>query len=312
MQPLVYVLIVNYNGRHWLQDCLQSLYAAKYDNFAVLLIDNNSADGSVEFVKSNFSQTKIIVNESNLGFCEGNNIGIIEAFQAQAQYVVLLNNDTKVTENWLTELVTVGENNSEIGVLGAVQTTYSGTEFNSWTNTVAKEHLAELSKPETARQWIPMRWVEGSCFAIKRHIIEEIGMLDPIYFMYYEEIDYCRRVSAHGYQIALVPRCRIHHFRGGTSKADQKAKRIRATRYDRSHLIYHATELRRSFATNFCYYLLVFGHECFLRIKRGRFDRIWDLISLQPKILKSFDSIRRKWKSDRTRLKTRQKFQPLN
>lgn len=312
MSALVYVLIVNYNGKQWLQDCFNSLYAAKYDNFVVLLIDNNSADESVEFVRSNFSQTKIIVNESNLGFCEANNIGILEALKAGAQYIVLLNNDTKVTENWLTEMVTVGEKNSEIGVLGAVQLTYTGTEFNSWTTTVAKEHLAELSEPDTARQWIPMRWVEGSCFAIKRHIIEEIGLLDPIYFMYYDEIDYCRRVSAHGYQIALVPRCRIHHFRGGTSGADQKAKRIRALRYDRSHLIYHATELRRSFVTNLCFYFLVFGHECFERMLHGRYQRFWDLICLQPKILKSYSSILSKWKTDRTLLKRQQKQNKLS
>src|SRR5262245_39842324 len=138
MSPLVYILIVNYNGRRWLEDCFKALLATEYGNFKVLFIDNDSADDSVEFVKTNFPEIEVIANPSNAGFYTANNIGISRALEARADYVVLLNGDTKVTKDWLTELITVGEQNPDIGVLGPVQMAYSDTGFNYWTTTIAK------------------------------------------------------------------------------------------------------------------------------------------------------------------------------
>ena len=310
ISPLVYVIVVNFNGMRWLERCLETLYATNYDNFRVIVVDNNSSDGSVAFIESAFPKTELAVNDQNLGFCEGNNVGIEIALKANADYIVLLNSDTESTKDWLTELVAVGEQHPSIGVLGSVQMEYAGSGFNSWTVTVAQEHLAELSNPDTARSWIPMRWVEGSCFAVKRGVIEEVGLLDPIYFMYYEEIDYCRRVTAHGYDVALVPRSRIHHFRGGTSKVDKPAKRARDRRFDRSHLIFHATDLQRVFALNLCRYFLTVGYKCFESIKVRRYYRVWDVLRLQPELLKSLGAIRRKWKRDRQRLRGRANLKP--
>ena len=301
--PLVYVVIVNFNGMRWLAECLSSLFATRYDNFEVVLVDNHSADDSVAFVRAHFPQAHVIVNADNLGFCEGNNVGIQAALSSGAQYVVLLNNDTKLTENWLTELIQVGEQMPTVAVLGAVQLSYNGTKFNSWTTTAARAHLTELGSPETARAWIPMRWVEGSCFAIKRHVLEEVGWLDPIYFMYYEEIDYCRRVQAHGYQVALVPRSRIHHFRGGTAKLDEAARRQRERLYDRSHLIYHATDLRHSLAFNFGRYWLTVVYKFLEQIRRRRLYRLRDIVSLQPEIFSSTKRLLQKWQIDRRRLR---------
>jgi len=305
--PLIYIIIINYNGFKWLDKCLRSLFETKYDNFEVILVDNDSHDESAAFVRENFPRVRVIVNADNLGFCEGNNVGIREAIENGAEYVVLLNNDTIVTENWLTEIVAVGESEPQVGVLGCVQLNYEGTGFNTFTTEEASEHLAELENPETARSWIPMRWVEGSCFAIKRHVIEEVGMLDPIYFMYYEEIDYCRRVAAHGYAIGLVPRSHIHHYRGGTSRIDSKAKRTRELMLHRNRLIYHMTDPCRVVIMNLGVYFLALGRECFGRLLRGRFTGAWELISMQPSIWRSSEEIFHKWKNDRSRFKTRRR-----
>lgn len=304
MSPLVDVIIVNFNGKRWLDRCLRTLLHTRYDNFKILLVDNGSSDGSVEFARSAFPDVEILQNESNLGFSKGNNVGIDAALQDDADYVVLLNNDTHVDEDWLTELVKVGEANKDLGVLGSVQLTYDGNEFNSWTRTVARDHLVELSDLSAARDWIPTRWVEGSCFAIKRKVIEEIGQLDPIYFMYYEEIDYCRRATAHGYKVALVPRSVIHHFRGGTSTLTPESKRTRQQLFDRSYFIYHTSDLRRVFALNVCCLFLAFGARSIEQIRSGHLRRIWDLVAVQREIFRSYGDIRRKWKTDRIRLRS--------
>lgn len=302
MSPLVYVIVVTFNGRRWLDACLESLSRTNYDNFKVVVVDNNSSDDSVDFIRTTFPDVELIVSDDNYGFCEGNNTGIASALEANADYVVLLNNDTHVEEDWLAEITAVGEKNANVGILGAVQLIYDGNDFNSWTTSVAKNHLAELNNLNTARPWIPMRWVEGSCFAIKRKVIEEVGLLDPIYFMYYEEIDYCRRSAAHRYSTALVPRSRFHHYRGGTSKINAQAKRKRALLYDRSYLIYHATDLRRLFSVNMLRYGLAVASKCFEQLRLRRYGRMWDVIRLQPELARSFKAIRRKWKNDRARL----------
>lgn len=301
--PLVYVIIVNYNGLRWLDDCLRTLAATRYDNFKILFVDNNSSDNSVEFVEKNFPAIEIIVNRSNLGFCEGNNVGIAAALDAKADYVVLLNSDTKVAASWLAEIVAAGEANEKIGVLGAVQLVYDSNEFNSWTLDALKKHLPEIGDAATARLWIPIKWVEGSCFAIKRRVVEQVGMLDPIYFMYCEEIDYCRRAAAHDFEVALVPRSRYHHFRGGSSGVAKRDQFVRGWRYQRSRLIYHATDLTLSFNRNVRHYLAKTSEIIAGSVRERRFEKALIIVCLQIEILRHALPIVRKWKNDRALLK---------
>jgi len=300
MAPSVAVIILNYQGRRWLEACCESVFATEYASFHVFLVDNASDDGSVEFVRERFPQVDVILNQTNCGFSEGNNIGIRAALKAGADYVVLLNPDTKVTPRWLAELIEVGESEPGAGILGAVQLEYEGEEFNTWTKTALPQHLDELRTPETARRWIPVEWVEGACFAVKRRVIEDVGLLDPIYFAFYEEIDLCRRAACRGWKVALVPRCRIHHLRGGNWTADDVIKRERDYRCDRSQFIYTLTEPRRTLTANFAWYFITLGTK--VKEVAGSFsaERAWDLARLQFDVLGSCGSLIAKWRRDRS------------
>ena len=227
MSQLAYVVILNFNGRNWLKACLESLRDTTYENYKVLLVDNDSDDGSLALVREQFPEVEVLVNETNLGFSEGNNRGIVRALEAGAEYIVLLNPDTIVESGWLDRLIDAGERQPSIGILGAVQMNYEGTDFNSWTESAFPGLIDELRDPENARSWIPVEWVEGACLAIKRGALERIGMLDPIYFAFYEEIDLCRRAICAGYSVALVPGSRIRHFRGGMWRADARHREVR-------------------------------------------------------------------------------------
>src|SRR5262249_58970207 len=119
----------------------------------------------------------------------------------------------------------------------------------------------ELKRAEAARDWIPVEWVEGACFAVKRKVFEDIGLLDPIYFAFYEEIDFCRRASFHGYRIALVPRSRVRHYRGGSWEANPAIKRERDYRCDRSQFIYASTDPRISIPRNLWRDFITLGVE---------------------------------------------------
>lgn len=301
-QPLVYVIALNYNGRRWIEPCVDALLKTDYENFRVVIVDNASSDGSVELLPSIYPQIQILVNDRNLGFSEGNNVGIREALSSNADYVVLLNPDTKVEPEWLRELIIVGEAEAEVGILGAVQLDYDGGDFNSWTKSAMRHHLDELKRSESARAWIPVEWVEGACMAVKRKVFEDIGLLDPIYFAFYEEIDFCRRAAAFGYKIALVPRSRIRHYRGAIWEADSSIKRERDYRCDRSQFIYASTDPRSSILRNLRSYLMTLG----VKLKEALFNfsllRLFDLVRMQAELIATSGSILGKWRRDRARL----------
>jgi len=303
LQPLVYIVVLNYNGKRWLRTCLESLSSTRYDNFRTIFIDNASNDDSVELVKTFFPQVECIINSSNYGFSEGNNIGILKALADDAEYIVLLNPDTRVEPEWLANIVKIGESDPGIGILGAVQLNYENNDFNSWTKTALSRHLAELREPENARQWIPVDWVEGACFAVKRGVFKDIGMFDPIYFAFYEEIDFCRRAACHGYQIALVPRSSIHHFRGGSWQASQKIKRERDYRCDRSQFIYNLTDPRKTLPGNFRLYLVTLGSKCKELLLDFSFARAWDLLRMQFDVLVNSGKLFGKWRRERSILR---------
>jgi GT2 family glycosyltransferase len=330
--PLVYVIVLNFNGSKWLAACLESLRATEYANFRTTLVDNASTDNSIEFVRGNFPEIELIANSANVGFSEGNNVGIRAALTAEADYVVLLNPDTKVEPNWLSELIAVGERELEIGILGAVQLAYDSNEFNSWTTTALSQHLTQLSfSPTKTHQEdtkkgkddfaalresscdfvgkpfsIPVEWVEGACFAIKREVIETVGLLDPIYFAFYEEIDFCRRAACAGYQTAIVPRSRIHHFRGGSWTANATIQRERDYRCDRSQFIFAMTDPRRSLAKNFGWYLITLGTKTKEAAREFSFAKAWNLLRIQIDLIGNLPEIFGKWRRER------KSFQKLN
>src|SRR3989339_346256 len=117
-KPLVYILILNWNGKEDTLECLSSLKKIDYPNYKTIVIDNGSTDDSVKIINKKYPKIKIIENKKNLGYAEGNNVGIRYALKNKADYVLILNNDTIVDKKFLTELVKVGESNEKVGIVG--------------------------------------------------------------------------------------------------------------------------------------------------------------------------------------------------
>ena len=121
-RPLVYILVLCHNGRKWLETCLSSLADTQYPNYRIVLIDNGSEDGSIDLVKENYPEVEVVENRKNLGWCEGNNIGVRKALNEGADHVVLLNSDIKAEQAmWLENLVSFAENNPRYGIVGCIQ-----------------------------------------------------------------------------------------------------------------------------------------------------------------------------------------------
>jgi GT2 family glycosyltransferase len=177
----------------------------------------------------------IIQNEQNFGYPEGNNIGMRYALKASADYVLLLNNDTVVEKHFLTELVRAADNDASIGVIGPKICFYdapntiqsAGGHIDFWRGRAIGN--AGKSDDEIERfavdKLLPADFVSGSCFLIKRKVIEDVGMLDPTYFCYGEDLDWCLRISGAGYRIVCDLNTQIWHKSNvSTSKVKQCAE----------------------------------------------------------------------------------------
>jgi len=237
MTPSAWIIILNWNGKHHLCDCLGSLSAIDYTNYRILLVDNASADGSVIYVKETFPHVQIIGNSCNLGFAEGNNVGIRYALSQGADYLVLLNNDTKVEPDFLSRLIGRGEEKKDIGVLGGKVLMFqnpgiinsTGINLNrfayGWDRDFG-ENAGTLK-----REGGEVLAVTGCLMAIKKEVFKRIGLLDSAYFAYYEDLDFCLRVWKYtNFKIEYVPDAIIYHKFSASSSLNSRYKRRQMTR----------------------------------------------------------------------------------
>lgn len=224
MKKLVSIVIVNWNGKGYLKKCLDSLFSQNYSNIEIVFVDNGSIDDSVEFVKKYYPKIKIIQNEKNLGFAEANNIGYNAT---KGAYVLFLNNDTQVTNNFLSELVGVLGSDKKIGGaqskillmddptrLDCVGAFLTITGFLYYYG-IFKKNSSLYDKQ------IYVYTAKGASMIFKKEVLEKIKVnneiLDSRYFAYFEETDMCHRVWLAGYKIVFAPKSIIYHKMGATS-----------------------------------------------------------------------------------------------
>jgi hypothetical protein len=223
-KPRVSVIVLNWNGKHFLEKCLDSLLNQDYTNFEVLLVDNGSTDGSVEFVKEKFGKNtnlKVIALKKNYGFSKGNNIGIK---YAQGDYVIILNNDTVVKPNWLIELVSVMESDAKIGAaqsrllsLADKRTIDSAGDFVDYYGlSIRRGSWGEEDKGQYDRIE-EIFSARGAALIVRSKILVEIGAFDADFFLSYEDMDLYWRIRLNGYKIVFVPKSRVYHIGGATT-----------------------------------------------------------------------------------------------
>ena len=237
--PLVTIIILNWNGKKLLKTCLSSLFKlTDYPNYKVIVVDNGSTDGSVEYVKKCFSKADVLALDKNYGYAKGNNEGIKYALKKyNPDYVLLLNNDTKIIQkNWLTEMVKVAESNEKIGIVGNVLLYDNNTVqmFGGgidWFGLMYQYFVGEdkeviekcYSKP------LKVSSVMFACVLIRKELFQKNVFLDESFKFYFEDTDYCWRTYLKGYYIAVTPKSSIIHFSGVSSKKVEKksTKRFR-------------------------------------------------------------------------------------
>ncbi len=221
---LVSIIIINWNGSRWLPDCLGSIAKQDYRSYEIIFVDNASEDGSVEWIIKHHPKTKITVNKKNFGFAQANNIGYR---QAQGEYILFLNNDTRVTKTFLTELVAVLKSDEQIGgaqskirLMDMPDTLDSEGAFLTPTGFLYHYGFGRKDEPKYDKE-INLYTAKGACMIFKREVLEKIAIdgaiFDPDYFAYFEESDLCHRIWLAGYRIVYAYKSVIYHKLGATS-----------------------------------------------------------------------------------------------
>lgn len=216
--PAVSVIILNWNRLRDTCECLESVFKIHYSNYSVVVVDNGSDDDSATGIKNAFERVHVIRNKENLGYAEGNNVGIRHALAIGADYIWLLNNDTVVDRDALTAMVVLAERDRGIGILGSKIYYFDQPEILwfagatiDWKRAVSA-HVGRLEK-DTGQYEVEKEVdrVTGCSMLIRREVLEEVGLFDEKFFLYAEEVDLCVRARKKGFRNFYVPKSIVYH-----------------------------------------------------------------------------------------------------
>lgn len=215
--PLVSIIVLNWNGKKCIRPCLESLFAQTYPRYEVIVVDNASTDDSVTIVRQEFPKARLIVNERNLGFAAGNNVGIKAA---KGDLIAMFNNDAIADKNWLSEMVKALTSSPRIGVAGSL-IFYHGTErvwsagsrLDAFTGLIWGVPL-DGRRENVSAVVADVDFVANCASLTKRAAFEKIGLLDEDYFFLNEDLDWCLAARRAGYTCVTVPSAIVYHMVG--------------------------------------------------------------------------------------------------
>ena len=211
--PLVSVIVLNYNAGELLLNCIKSIKKSAYKNLEIIVVDNISTDKSQKICKEKYPDIKLIQNDENFGYCEGNNIGIREA---EGDYIIILNPDTIVESDWIEELISAynkfGEGLYQPKHLSLNEKTVymsAGNMLNIFGFGYARE---KGNKDENQFNKIEeIGYASGTCLFTSSAVLKKVGLFDPFIFLYHDDLDLGWRASQLGIKSYYVPTSLIYH-----------------------------------------------------------------------------------------------------
>ena len=217
--PSVHIVVLNWNGKSDTVECLTNLQSVSYPNRKIVVVDNGSTDGSEEAIKAAFSDVTFIQTGENLGYAEGNNVGIRHAMECGADFIFILNNDTITDANVVTALVAQAEKNPNAAILGPKIYFYERPDIINSAgghidyDTLVRGHIGYGVKDDGTvyASVAAVEWVTGCAMLLRLSVLREVGLFDSNFFLVCEELDLCTRIRKRGFEILFVPEAKLWH-----------------------------------------------------------------------------------------------------
>ncbi len=211
----IFTVIVVFNGRNWIERCLDSLKKSSLPVTPVV-IDNGSTDGSSDFITAHFSGIVLLRHKTNLGFGAANNLGLNYALEQKADYVLLLNQDAWIAEDMLQKMIAAFHNHPNYGLLSPFHLNYDGTATERYFEEWVLKHYTQGYEAYTRRreqpEVLPCTFVHAACWLIPLSTIQTVGGFDPVFFHYGEDNDFIQRLQSRGLVAGIVPSATVYHY----------------------------------------------------------------------------------------------------
>lgn len=211
----IFIIIVTYNSLKWIEECLNSILQSTVPVIP-LVIDNNSTDDTVRFVKAKFPELILWEKNENLGFGKANNIGMSYALKQNADFVFLLNQDAFLERNTIEKLVSVASENPDYGVLSPIQLDYSGKHLEKYflkfiSENISTTFYSDFLLKNEVKTIYEINFIQAAAWLLPKKTLEIIGGFDPMFFHYGEDNNYCQRIRYHKLKVGIVPDTFIRH-----------------------------------------------------------------------------------------------------
>ena len=223
----VYIIVLNYKNLEDTIACIASLRNITYKKYHIVVVDNDSQDGSYEYLKEHEKDCCILQSGENRGYAAGNNIGIRYALEQGADYVCILNNDVEAEPDFLTKLIRYMESAPEVGMTGPVVYEFAERDriqSAGFSITVGRGSTEPLLQGKTKAAISADKKVEfcdglsGTCLLVKREVLEKAGLIPETYFLFFEEMEWCLHIRKNGYKLATVLTAAVYHKGSATLK----------------------------------------------------------------------------------------------
>ncbi len=233
MEDKIYIIIVTYNGMEWLQKSLASI-PKKYET---IIVDNNSSDGTIKYIKENFPNIILFEQSDNLGFGGGNNFGISYALKQGAEFVFLLNQDAYLQPDTIENLVDFYLNNKDYGILSPIHLNGEGNKldrnFSYYINYDKNDTFIFEAVTNSLKKVYNISFVNAAAWLLPRNTLETVGGFDPIFHHYGEDDNYCQRVLFHDLRIGVITNSFVMHDRISKKPEQPKDETIRLNKKER-------------------------------------------------------------------------------
>lgn len=265
---MVAIVILNYKGFEDTCECIDSLHRLSYKDYRIIVVDNDSQDGSYEKLCEKYPNIRVIPSGRNLGFAGGNNIGIAYAMETGAEYICIMNNDVTVEPDFLEKLVAKMKSNSRVGAVGPLVKDYYHRQLPGVIGSYMNMRTGEgknlyQGQAESEKERRMLRYIPGCCMLLRTSAIEQVGKIPTAYFMFYEETEWAVRLQQEGIKLATEEAAILWHKESASMEGQSEFKK-HFLQYNR--ILFEKRNATKPDFVLFCiYFILQNSYRCLFR-----------------------------------------------